>query len=155
MIDATDIAQQIENAEAADPIEPTERIDPIEPIDNTEPFEAIDSSESSDQRDHLEAPADGSTPQILISGAARYTTESQGASASFRPGEEFWRVHASATSASGTVSTSMRSSPGAACCSSQSYATACRGRCPDVRMADDRERLATDSRRPELHRLGG
>jgi hypothetical protein len=66
MIDATDIAEQIENAEAADPIEPTDRIDPIEPIDNTEPFEAIDSSESSDQRDHFEAPADGSTPQILI-----------------------------------------------------------------------------------------
>jgi len=54
MIDPSDTAELIENAEATDPIDPIESADPTEPIDSTEPREPIESSESSDQSDHFE-----------------------------------------------------------------------------------------------------
>ncbi|HWF73051.1 MAG TPA: hypothetical protein VG186_06890 [Solirubrobacteraceae bacterium] len=63
MMQASDAAEQIENAEATDPIEatdraepiePTERAEPIEPIASTEPREPMHSSESCDHRDHFE-----------------------------------------------------------------------------------------------------
>lgn len=46
MIDASDPAEQIENADATDPTEPIERADPTEPIDSTEPREPMERSES-------------------------------------------------------------------------------------------------------------
>jgi hypothetical protein len=55
MIDASDAAEDMENAEATDAIEPIESADPTEPIDSTEPREPIDSSELSDQSDHFES----------------------------------------------------------------------------------------------------
>jgi hypothetical protein len=54
MIDPSDTAEPIENAEATDPIDPIESADPTEPIDSTEPREPIESNESSDQSDHFE-----------------------------------------------------------------------------------------------------
>jgi hypothetical protein len=54
MIDPSDAAEHMENAEATDPIDPIERADPTEPIDSTEPREPIESSEFSDQSDHFE-----------------------------------------------------------------------------------------------------
>jgi hypothetical protein len=54
MIDPSDAAEPMENAEAIDPIDPIESADPTEPIDSTEPREPIESSESSDQSDHFE-----------------------------------------------------------------------------------------------------
>ncbi len=54
MIDPSDAAEPMENAEATDPIDPIESADPTEPIDSTDPREPIDSSESSDQSDHFE-----------------------------------------------------------------------------------------------------
>jgi hypothetical protein len=66
MIDASDAAEQIENADATDAIEPTERAEPTEPIDSTEPREPIDSSELSDQSDHFELPGVGLSPLVTL-----------------------------------------------------------------------------------------
>jgi hypothetical protein len=54
MIDPSDAAEHMENAEATDPIDPIESADPTDPIDSTEPRDPIESSESSDQSDHFE-----------------------------------------------------------------------------------------------------
>jgi len=54
MIDPSEAAEHMENAEATDPIDPIESADPTEPIDSTEPREPIESSEFSDQSDHFE-----------------------------------------------------------------------------------------------------
>src|ERR1700723_3320201 len=56
MIEPSDPAEEIENAEATDPIEPIESADPIEPIERTEPRDPIESTESCDHSDHFELP---------------------------------------------------------------------------------------------------
>jgi hypothetical protein len=62
MIDPSDAAEHMENAEATDPIDPIESADPTEPIDSTEPRDPIESSESSDQSDHFEPDRRSATP---------------------------------------------------------------------------------------------
>jgi hypothetical protein len=61
MIEPSDAAEQMENAEANDAIDPMESAEPTEPIDSTEPREPIESRESSDHSDHFEVPVGGST----------------------------------------------------------------------------------------------
>ncbi len=76
MIDPSDPADKIENAEAndpieatdsADPIDPIESADPVDPIESTDPREPIERNESSDQSDRLGFAQRDRTSQILVS----------------------------------------------------------------------------------------